>query len=63
MAKHQLVDEAAAGNGLLNRRTMLRGGLFAAGIGVAQAADSIGADAPEWMKTPGRSSHGGASVP
>lgn len=53
--KRQLVDEAAAGNGLLNRRTMLRGGLFAAGLGVAQAADSIGADAPEWMKTPGRS--------
>ena len=53
-------DEAVAGNGLLNRRTMLRGGLFSAGIataglGIARAADSIGADAPEWMKTPGRS--------
>ena len=58
MPKQRLVDEAAAGNGLLNRRTMLRGGLFAAGIGVAQAADSIGADAPEWMKTPGRSFSG-----
>jgi len=58
LPKQRLVDEAAAGNGLLNRRTMLRGGLFAAGIGVAQAADSIGADAPEWMKTPGRSFSG-----
>ena len=47
--------ETAAGNGLLDRRTLLRGGLFSAGIaGVARAADSIGADAPEWMKTPGR---------
>jgi sulfane dehydrogenase subunit SoxC len=51
---------AAAGNGLLDRRTLLRAGVFAAGIagigaGIAQAAESIGADAPEWMKTPGRS--------
>lgn len=60
MGKRPLVDEPAAGNGLLNRRTMLRGGLFSAGIAtaglsVARAADSIGADSPEWMKTPGRS--------
>jgi sulfane dehydrogenase subunit SoxC len=51
---------AAAGNGLLDRRTLLRAGVFAAGVagigvGIAQAAESIGADAPEWMKTPGRS--------
>jgi sulfane dehydrogenase subunit SoxC len=56
----KLADELVASNGLLNRRTMLRGGLFTAGIAtaglsVAHAADSVGADAPEWMKTPGRS--------
>jgi sulfane dehydrogenase subunit SoxC len=52
-----LVAEKAAGNGLLNRRTMLRGGLFSAGIaatGIARADDSIGSTAPEWMKAPGR---------
>src|SRR5437764_8900611 len=54
-----LSDEIVAGNGLLHRRTILRGGLFAAGaagvaLNLAQAADNIGADAPEWMKTPGR---------
>jgi len=61
MGKHREVDasksrgEVVAGNGLLDRRTLLRGGLFSAGFaGVARAADSIGADAPEWMKTPGR---------
>jgi sulfane dehydrogenase subunit SoxC len=37
----------------------LRGALFSAGIavaspGIAQGDDSIGANAPEWMKTPGR---------
>ncbi len=57
MGKHheKLRGERVAGNGLLDRRTLLRGGLASAGIaGVARAADSIGADAPEWMKTPGR---------
>ena len=54
-----LSDEAAAGNGLLDRRTLLRAGMFAAGMagigaGIAQAAQSIGVDALEWMKTPGR---------
>jgi sulfane dehydrogenase subunit SoxC len=58
-----LANQAAAGNGLLDRRTLLRAGVFAAGIagigtGIAQAAQSIGADAPEWMKTPGRSLSG-----
>jgi sulfane dehydrogenase subunit SoxC len=55
-----LAGGAAAQNGLLDRRTLLRAGVFAAGIagigaGIAQAAESVGADAPEWMKTPGRS--------
>jgi sulfane dehydrogenase subunit SoxC len=55
----KLRDEAVAGNGLIDRRTLLRGALFsagmaAAGVGAAQADDSVGADAPEWMKTPGR---------
>ena len=50
--------EFAAGNGLLDRRTLLRAGALAAGIagvgtGIASAADSIGADAPDWMKKPG----------
>jgi sulfane dehydrogenase subunit SoxC len=50
----------AAGNGLLDRRTLLRAGVLAAGVaglgvGIAQAAESIGANAPEWMKKPGRS--------
>ena len=56
----ELAGGVAAGNGLLDRRSLLRAGVLAAGIagigaGVAQAAETIGADAPEWMKTPGRS--------
>ncbi len=52
-------NEVAAGNGLLNRRALLRGALLsagaaAAGAGVLYADDSVGADAPEWMKTPGK---------
>jgi len=51
------------GSGSLDRRTMLRGGLFSAGIvaagaGAAQADDTIGANAPEWMKAPERSFSG-----
>jgi len=54
-----LREETVAGNGLVNRRMLLRGALFSAGmaaasVGVARADDSVGADAPEWMKTPGR---------
>lgn len=54
-----LRDEIVAGNGLINRRTLLRGALFsagtaAAGAGIAQADDSVGANAPEWMKIPGK---------
>lgn len=54
-----LRNERAAGNGLLDRRALLRGailsaGVAASGMGVAQADDSVGANAPEWMKTPGR---------
>jgi sulfane dehydrogenase subunit SoxC len=52
-------DEFVAGNGLIHRRALLRSALFSAGIaaagaGIANAQDSVGADAPEWMKTPGR---------
>ncbi len=52
--------EQFAPNGLMDRRSLLRGAIFsagiaAAGVGIAQADDSIGANAPEWMKTPGRS--------
>ena len=52
-------EHPVAGNGLLDRRALLRSALLsagfaAAGVGAAQADDSIGADAPEWMKTPGR---------
>jgi len=55
----KLREEIVAGNGLINRRTLLRNALFTAGIaaaggGVVQADDSVGANAPEWMKTPGR---------
>ncbi len=54
-----LREEAVAGNGLIDRRAILRTALFsagiaAAGVGAAQADDGVGADAPEWMKTPGR---------
>src|ERR1700692_1232578 len=55
----RLSEEAAAGNGLMDRRALLRGALLSAGfaaasVDIAQADDSVGADAPEWMKTPGR---------
>ena len=56
----KLREETVAGNGLMNRRALLRSALFSAGIaaasmGIARADDSVGADAPEWMKAPGRS--------
>lgn len=58
-----LPGDAAAGNGFFDRRALLRAGALAAGLagigaGIAQAAESIGTDAPEWMKTPGRSFSG-----
>src|ERR1700752_2767273 len=51
--------EAPDGKGF-DRRTLLRAGALAAGMagmgaGIARAAETIGADAPDWMKTPGRS--------
>jgi sulfane dehydrogenase subunit SoxC len=51
--------EAVAGKGLMDRRALLRSALLSAGIAAAgasvvQADDSVGTDAPEWMKTPGR---------
>jgi sulfane dehydrogenase subunit SoxC len=65
MGNHQNVEssklreETVAGNGLMDRRTLLRGALFSAGVaaasaGIAHADDGVGTDAPEWMKTPGR---------
>lgn len=55
----KLREEGIAGNGLMNRRALLRNALFSAGMaaastGIARAQDNIGVDAPEWMKTPGR---------
>lgn len=55
----RISDENVAGNGLLNRRALLRGALLsagaaAAGAGVVHADDSVGTNAPEWMKTPGK---------
>jgi sulfane dehydrogenase subunit SoxC len=65
MGNHQKVessklrDETVAGNGLMDRRTLLRGALFSAGVavasaGIAHADDGVGAQEPEWMKTPGK---------
>lgn len=51
MNRKWVSDNLAAGNGLLDRRVLLGGSLFA---GVAAAAESIGDNAPQWMKTPGR---------
>jgi sulfane dehydrogenase subunit SoxC len=50
--------DAVAGNGLLDRRTILRGGVLSAGVAVAGASLSwaganVGENAPDWMKTPG----------
>jgi sulfane dehydrogenase subunit SoxC len=57
-SESKLREEIVAGNGLLNRRTLLRGALLSAGIaagaGVVDAQESVGVDAPEWMTTPGR---------
>ena len=55
----KLREKFVAGNGLMDRRALLRGALFsagfaAAGAGIARADDSVGAEAPEWMTTPGR---------
>jgi sulfane dehydrogenase subunit SoxC len=52
-------EGAAAGNGLLDRRALLRGALFSAGVAAAGAGklhadDNVGVNAPEWMKTPGK---------
>jgi len=55
----KLPEEIIPGKGLLGRRALLRGALLSAGaaaasVGIAQADDSVGANAPEWMKTPGK---------
>jgi sulfane dehydrogenase subunit SoxC len=65
MGNHQKVEssklreETVAGNGLMDRRTLLRGALFSAGIAaasarIAHADDAVGTQDPEWMKTPGK---------
>src|SRR6202047_764078 len=56
----ELSRETATRKGRLDRRTLLRAGALAAGMagmgaGIARAAETVGADAPDWMKTPGRS--------
>jgi sulfane dehydrogenase subunit SoxC len=56
-------DEAIVKKEGLGRRALLRGALLSAGaaaasVGIARGDDSIGANAPEWMKTPGRSFSG-----
>jgi sulfane dehydrogenase subunit SoxC len=53
-----LPGEAVAGSDMIDRRSLLRGALFSAlfaNVDIAQADESIGRNAPEWMKTPGRS--------
>jgi sulfane dehydrogenase subunit SoxC len=56
----KLREETVAGNGLLDRRALLRGALLSAGVaaaagtGIAHGDDGVGVDAPDWMKTPGR---------
>src|SRR5512135_180407 len=54
-----LQGEIDAGNSLIDRRALLRGaflsaGFAAAGAGIVRAEDNVGAEVPEWMKTPGR---------
>jgi sulfane dehydrogenase subunit SoxC len=53
MQPHPPVDYAA-GNGLLDRRLLLGGGLLSTVLAGLARADSIGDNAPPWMKTPGR---------
>ncbi len=47
-------DEIAAANGLLHRRTLLRGGVYATLSTASTAGLARAADSPDWMKTPGR---------
>ncbi|MGH9680672.1 MAG: sulfite dehydrogenase, partial [Candidatus Acidiferrales bacterium] len=60
----KIAEEKSSAKGRLNRRALLRGALLsagaaAAGAGIAKADDSsIGENAPEWMKTPGRTMTG-----
>ncbi len=55
----KLAEEKREARSLVGRRALLRGALLSAGVaaagaGAVRAEDSVGADAPEWMKTPGR---------
>ena len=57
--KPNVAEETREAKGFVGRRALLRGALLSAGVaaagaGIARADDSIGANAPEWMKTPGR---------
>ena len=59
-------DQTTAKHRLLARRSLLRGGLAAASLAgavleLARADESIGDNAPPWMKKPGRtfSTYGG----
>jgi sulfane dehydrogenase subunit SoxC len=59
----KLREEPPPGKALLGRRALLRSALLSAGaaaasVGIAQADDTVGANAPEWMKTAGRSFSG-----
>jgi len=60
-------EEPRVEKGGMNRRALLRGALCSAGIaasaGIVRADDSVGVNAPEWMKTPGRpmSAYGASS--
>lgn len=52
-------NELAPGKTAINRRALLRGVLYSAGIAaagaeIARGDDGIGENAPEWMKSPGR---------
>ena len=55
----KVADETREAKGLVGRRALLRGALLSAGVaaagaGAVRAQDTVGGDAPEWMKTPGR---------
>ena len=57
--KAKLRQESDGEGRAMDRRALLRSALYSAGVvaagaGMAQADDSVGGNAPEWMKTPGR---------
>ena len=49
-------SKAESAKNLTDRRSLLRGiTAGVAGLGIARADETVGANAPDWMKTPGRS--------